>query len=160
MNPTDPDQSSGKIWKYFLNFNLDIHSLEHVHYMTANKLDRATQNYGITFTVELLGFSFEGGGGTLLWNSFTLDSNLSWRHNYYHHSPTTLFLGIHAYLNSTTDSFLLNNNDPYIMVWQSLVCTVTDPDQSSGKLWKCFAKLWCEHPKLGTWTYLCKNCKF
>ena len=65
--------------------------MEHVHYMTSNKLDRATQNYVIAFTVELLGFSFEGGGGTL-------------------------FLGNHAYLNSTTDSFLLNNNDPYIMV--------------------------------------------
>ena len=48
-----------------LDFDLDIHSLERVHYMTANKLDMATRNYVIAFTVELFGVSFEGGGRLL-----------------------------------------------------------------------------------------------
>ena len=65
IHSTDPAKSSGKICKCFKKFDLDINSLERVHYITTNKLDTATQNDVIAFTVKLLGFSLRGGANLL-----------------------------------------------------------------------------------------------
>ena len=44
--------------------------------MTANKLDMATRNYVIAFTVELFGVSFEGGGDYCLKKIFLKENEL------------------------------------------------------------------------------------